>query len=181
MDSDRFDHLARSLAMLLSRRLLAGAFGLGALGLSDLSEANKKHRHKHKKRKKIRRNAFGCVNVGKFCTKDKQCCSGICQGKKGKKTCKAHDQSTCQPGQAACIGPLVPCVTSMGDDGVCATTTGQAGYCTSVSVCSHCQNDADCEAVCGSQAACIVCPACPLTATACAGRSAGNCAAPPPP
>ena len=96
MVSQQFDRLARSFSRLRSRRSLAGLVGLGALLLPGQSQAKKKHKHK---KKKVKRNDFGCVDVGKFCKNDGQCCSGICEGKKNKKKCKAHDQSTCQPGQ----------------------------------------------------------------------------------
>jgi hypothetical protein len=77
----RFEHLTRTISTMLSRRAIAGTLGLGALNLPGLVEAKKKR----KKKKKIKKNQFGCVDVGKFCTDDGQCCSGICQGKKPKK------------------------------------------------------------------------------------------------
>ena len=73
MNTMRFAHLTRPLSLLLSRRAIAAAIGLGALS-SPGPIAAKKHRQKHKK---VRRNDFGCVDVGHFCKNDGQCCSGI--------------------------------------------------------------------------------------------------------
>jgi hypothetical protein len=180
MDSDRFDGLTRSVSTLLSRRTLAGVLGLGALAVPTRTEA-KKHTHKKKKPKF---NDFGCVNAGNFCQNSGQCCSGICQGQKGKKKCQAHDQSTCQSGQQeeGCGpdggGVTVPCVSSTGDDGICETTTGKAGYCSADGQCFDCTKDADCVAFCGPQAACIVCADCVVqvgTETACVGPRLDVC------
>jgi hypothetical protein len=162
VDSDRFDLLTRAVPAILSRRSLAGALGLGTLALPILAEARKKH----KKRKKIKRNAFGCVNVGGLCRRSGQCCSGICQGKKGKKKCQPHDSGACQAGQIDiyCAGGThFPCTTSNGLPGSCYTTTGQAGYCAyAVGICvtPTCANDADCRADFGDSGACVVCPNC---------------------
>src|SRR5262245_47150653 len=102
MDPTCFDRLTRALAAAASRRrLLCGfaVFGLVAGPASDVATAKKR------KKKRVKRNAFGCVNVGDFCQNANQCCSGICQGKKGKKRCQAHDAGVatetgveCQPG-----------------------------------------------------------------------------------
>jgi hypothetical protein len=161
MDRDRFDHLTRSLATLLTRRRLAGVFGLGALALPSLIGAKK--RHKQKRKKRIKRNAFGCVNVGKFCKRNGQCCSGRCKGKKSKKKCKAHDAGAgCVVGDQieACGGTTKICTTSHGKIGSCATTTGKVGYCfNTVLLGSTCGKDAECQAALGSTtAACLRCP-----------------------
>jgi hypothetical protein len=158
--------LVRSFPFVLSRGATATAFGLAALGGPRLSEAKKKH----KRKKKIERNEFGCVDVGTFCKNDGQCCSGICQGKKGKKRCKAHDTGTgCQAGQTAqiCGGTDVTCTTSTGfPQGLCATTTGNAAYCSANTACQVCARDVDCHAEFGPQAACVVCNGC-AEGTAC--------------
>jgi hypothetical protein len=176
MESNRFDSLTRSVSTLLSRRSVAGILGLSALAVPSLAEAKKKH--KHKKKKKVKFNDFGCVNVGDFCKNSGQCCSGICQGKKGKGKCQAHDQSTCQPGQATtpcAVAAPVECTTSSGDPGTCFTTTGNAGYCEAAGTCFSCKKDVDCQAQCGPQAACIPCVAgCP-EGTACLGVSNDSC------
>jgi hypothetical protein len=175
VDCNRFDRLTRSFSTLLSRRTFASALGLGALSLPSLADAKKKHHRKHKKhkhKKKVKRNDFGCVNVGKFCKNNGQCCSGICQGKKGKKKCKAHDESTCQPGQDVCLGIEVECITTLGDSGACVRTTGNASYCFASGDCFPCTRDPDCESTFGAGAACIVCAECAITGnTACVGLS----------
>jgi len=159
MDARDFDRMARSVSTRMPRRTLAGLLGLSLLSVAGLAEA-KKNNNKNKdkkKNKKVKRNDFGCVSVGKFCKNDGQCCSGICQGKKDNKKCKAHDQSTCQSGQDLCLGNPVGCTTTSGSVGQCGTTTGNAPYCFDGGPCSPCSKDSDCEAIAGAGAACIVC------------------------
>jgi hypothetical protein len=161
VETDRFDSLTRIVSTVLSRRTVAGVLSVGALALPGLTDAKKKH--KHKKKKKVKFNDFGCVNVGNFCKNSGQCCSGICQGKKGKKKCQAHDQSTCQTGQnlGECGGSAnVTCTSTAGTAGVCLTTTGQGEFCADEAVCFVCATDADCRVLCDTNAACIACPAC---------------------
>lgn len=177
MDHDRFDQIARTVSSRLSRRAAAGALGLGSLGLAALGPAEVATAKKGKK--KVKTNEFGCVDVGKFCKKSDQCCSGICQGKKNKKKCKAHNEVTCQNGQREefCGGTVVPCQTPNGDNkGGCNTTTGKAGYCTRDGVCFACNKDADCVSRCGPQAACVLCAGCTETGgRGCAGPEADSC------
>lgn len=143
MDSTRFDALVRSLAE--SRRsLLAGALALGAGRIAAPAvEAKRKKRKRKKKPKMASPNAFGCLNVGDPCQAADQCCSGICDGTKGKRTCLAHDTGTCKQD-----GQLVPCNnrTNCG----CFTTTGGSDVCAELfppSACAACRRDADCEAL----------------------------------
>jgi hypothetical protein len=166
MDVTHFDSLVRTLAQRSFPRRLLHLTGLAALvasaiRLPDVLRA--------KKRKKLRVNQFGCVNVGGRCRgNDGACCSGICAGKKPKKgkkdkrRCVAHDASTCVAGQhpAECGGADVPCVTSLGSPGVCATTTGNAGYCFNAQPLESplCARDTDCQAFFGGSFGCIVCP-----------------------
>ena len=139
-----------------------------------------------KKKKKAKFSAFGCVNVGGFCKNNSQCCSNICAGKKGKKKCKAHDQSTCVAGQQenTCNATKqnVFCTTTAGAEGFCDTTTGNAAYCLFDGDCFPCSKDTDCIPFCGAQAACVVCEDfCPQTGgTACAGVSEDSCTFPEP-
>ena len=186
MNTDRFDHLTRRWAGRLSRRAIASILGLGALALPWLGGAKKRHKRNRKHKKKVKRNAFGCVDVGKFCKSDGQCCSGICQGKRGKKECRAHDTGNCPAGvqELFCkdAGADVSCKTSDGTDGLCDTTTGIAPFCTRNGDCFLCTRDADCVPFCGPQAACIVCPDCAVmngTQTACVSSSAPGCSFPP--
>jgi hypothetical protein len=105
----------------------------------------------------------GCKNVGKKCKNAGQCCSGVCKGKKGKKRCKAHDTGKCPPGltETACgADEEQGCTTSTGLQGVCDTTTGNAGYCLVSGDCFPCAKDADCRPFCGPTAACVQCADC---------------------
>lgn len=175
MDHARFDRVTRLLASGLSRRTLAGLLGLAPLGLAGVASG------KNKKKKKAKFNQFGCVDVGKFCKNASQCCSNICEGKKDKKKCKAHNESTCVNGQVEefCGGTDVSCKTPSGADAQCDTTTGKAGYCAADGACFNCRKDADCTAVCGANAACIQCTGCPETGGfACVGPEDDACILP---
>jgi hypothetical protein len=100
MDDRQFDSLARALvaATTTRRRVLAAGVLSGVLGMPGLFDTvAKKHK---KRRKKIQRNAFGCVNVGSFCKNSGQCCSGVCQGKKGKKSARRMTPAGARPGSA---------------------------------------------------------------------------------
>jgi hypothetical protein len=118
----------------------------------------------------------GCKNVGKKCSKKKDCCSGACKGKKGKKKCKAHDTGGCQPTADTC-SQNSDCTTSTGEMGTCFTTTGNAGYCANEGECFPCTRDADCKPFCGPQAACARCTEClpGQNTTACLGPSGSSC------
>jgi hypothetical protein len=175
MDSDRLDGLTGMISMLLSRRTLARALGFSPLALPTITDTQaRKHKHKHKK---VKFNAFGCVSVGNFCKNSDQCCSGICEGKKDKRKCKAHDQGTCQPGQDSCPSVTIDCTSSINEPGNCLITTGNASYCGRGS-CFLCQKDADCVQFCGPQAACVSCAACQpdtIYVTACVGPAPDSC------
>lgn len=164
MDRLRFDNLTRSVSLLLSRRTFAGMLSLGVLGLPGLVEAKKKR----KKKKKVTFNDFGCVDVGKFCKNSDQCCSGICQGKKDKRRCAAHDTGGCQVNQDTCLLVEAP---SCGQPGAnCFLTTGKGSFCgfDILSDCVVCARDADCQAFgFGPGAACVVCGDCNETGTLC--------------
>jgi hypothetical protein len=161
MDQHRFDTLTRSLTNLLSRRVVwRGLIGAG-LALPAAPRPDGAAAKKKRKKQKPKFNAFGCVNVGNFCQTADQCCSGICQGKKGNKRCRAHDTGGCAAGQrnANCGGANVTCAAGMGNMGFCETTTGQAPYCASgyYSVDIPCATDRDCHKYCGPRAACLPC------------------------
>jgi hypothetical protein len=172
MDPTHFDRLTRSLTDASSRRVLLGGLAT-ALSLAALRRPGPATAKKKRKKNKIKRNAFGCVDVGQSCRgNDALCCSGICQGKKPKKgkkdksRCVAHNALDCQAGADSCAGQAVPCGTA----GACTITTGAASFCSATGdgACVTCQKDADCEASRGPGAACIVCPGnCPDTTTAC--------------
>lgn len=167
MDDSRFDRFTRALTMAPSRRLALQGLAATVLGLAPGSPPSAVHAGKRKT--KLQFNRFACVDVGDKCRgRDEVCCSGICQGKKPKKgkkdrsRCVAHDTGGCQAGQQGsfCGGANVDCTTSAGIDGVCDTTTGNAGYCAFTTTCSPCRKDADCRPVCGAGAACVRCATC---------------------
>jgi hypothetical protein len=137
--------------MAVSRR---AAVGVAALALPVFADA--KNKRKKREKKKVKRNDFGCVNVGQFCKTDGQCCSGRCEGKKDKKKCKAHDAGNCQSDDDSCIVESVECLNGAIAGG-CFRTTGQASYCAFDGDCFPCEKDADCVPFCGAAAACVVC------------------------
>jgi hypothetical protein len=161
MNAAHFDRWSRALSRAALRRQLLLALLLGVANLHGMDGVDA---------------GPGCKNVGKTCRKSKQCCSGVCKGKKGRKKCKAHDTGGCQAGQSEvrCGGDVnVPCTSANGEEGVCDTTTGNAGYCTVGAGCFPCTRDADCRDVCGPATACIRCaPECADEGgTACVGPS----------
>lgn len=188
MDQQHMPSLTRSLTSVPSRRdvlrgLAATGLGLGGLPLLEAANAAKKRRPKKKRKPKVRFNAFGCVNVRGFCKLANQCCSGICEGEPGKKTCRDHDTGGCPSGNrdiSSCAVPSVPilrCTTSTGDpDGECGVTTGNAGYCLYSGGCYPCTKDAECQAICGPKAACTRCDDCEETGgTSCSHPDNGGC------
>ena len=99
-----------------------------------------------------------CVDVGELCANGGQCCSGICEGEAGNQRCQAHDTGGCQPGYtlADCGGTDVRCPDN--SSGLCATTTGNAGYCLlhKFNRVPPCTRDADCKDF-DPRGACILC------------------------
>lgn len=110
MDHHQFDWITRLVASNPSRRTLAGAIGVVALGIPGIAVAKKN-------KKKIKKNGFGRAYGRKYFKNGGQRCSGICQGKRDKKKCQAHDQSTCANGQQEdfCGGTDVACVSTSGE------------------------------------------------------------------
>jgi hypothetical protein len=164
MNANRIGELTQTLTSLPSRRDvlrgLAGA-GLGLGGLQLAPVANAKKKHKHKKRKpKAKPNEFGCLEIGDACSNADQCCSGLCEGKKGKKRCQAHNVGGCSLDRSRCFNPAVsPCSATA----TCLTTTGNAPFCaenTGSSLeanCQICSKDKDCEALgFGAGSACVI-------------------------
>lgn len=171
MGLSRFDRWTKSLTFTASRRQALLALVIGVPGLAASKNKKRKHNKDKNNTRKIRRNSFGCVNVGGFCKNGGQCCSGICQGQKGKKTCRAHDTGSCQADQDTCLSGTVLCDRT-GGQGICFRTTGNASYCAGIEVgnCFACATDADCQPFCGEGAACVACAECEETGgTACVG------------
>lgn len=158
MNQQSFDILTRSLSGSPSRRqllrgLVSMGFGLGAMRLSGIAKARKKRKPK-KKTKGAKPNAFGCLEVGDPCKKSDQCCSGICDGKKGKRKCLAHGAGTCaQDGVGYCSAANPTALTCNNDDFCfCLETTAGSIFCADVHIgtgitCTNCQRDADCVAL----------------------------------
>jgi hypothetical protein len=171
VDGYRFEALIRTLTGGASRRGLLGGLASAAAGFAmarfpDEIEAKKKRKRKNRK-PKLKRNEFGCVDVGGKCLgNDANCCSGICDGKKpkrGKKdtsACIAHDNGVCFPENDTCtVGANVPC--NPDNTGCfCALTTGNAGFCGNFTIvdgagCRECSRDTDCQEDLGPGAACV--------------------------
>jgi hypothetical protein len=147
MNSRYFDGLICSLVA--SRRALFPgmlAMAAGWVGVST-GEAKKKHKHKAKK---ANPNEFGCISVGKTCKNAEQCCSGACEGKKGKKRCRAHDTGTCDQNVDGICEADDLAQTLCGDTCACIRTTAGSNVCFDPgagSDCADCQKDADCQAL----------------------------------
>jgi hypothetical protein len=174
MDADRFDAFARSVTAALSTRrtVLIGAASVGLAAAPASGSAKRRKR-------RVKRNAFGCVNVGGVCKHGGHCCSGLCEGTKRRRTCRAHDTGGCRAGNQpqGCNGTDIVCTTSTGNPkGVCATTTGNGGYCVYSGGCYPCQTDADCQELCGPRGACFLCDDCPDTGgTSCGSPDHNGC------
>lgn len=159
--------MTRSLTKLPSRRdvvrgLASAGLGLGAVRLPDIADAKKKRKHKHKHKKKVKPatpNEFGCYEVGDLCQSADDCCSGICEGKKGKLTCHAHDTGSCRQDLGTSVCQVVSiedsikvfCDNTMACG--CFRTTSDSLYCATLFVnsdtprCVDCKTDADCVAL----------------------------------
>lgn len=162
MDGSSFDTLTRLLDAPSARRGVLPGIAALALGLSGKHPRVATAR---KRKQKLKRNQFGCVDVGKPCRgKNGNCCSGVCDGKKPKQgksdrsRCRARNVLGCAAGADSCTQGNVFC----GTNGICLQTTGKAAFCGAGNQCFDCEKDVDCEALYGPGAACTVCPAeCP--------------------
>ena len=155
MEASRFDDLTRSLTTHPSRRRLVRGFAAVSLAQLTLLRPAAEDGAARKRKNKVKRNTYGCVDVGEKCYgKDARCCSGICNGNGKRSKCAAHNVGGCTPNANSCLGS-VPC----GVGGECYRTTGKAGFCAKPGLCDcdPCTKDTDCEAQFGEGAACIVC------------------------
>lgn len=156
MDANQFDQAVRAIEAGVERRRVLGtlfAVSLAAplFGLTSSSRVDARR----KKRKKIKRNSFGCVNVGQKCFgKSEVCCSGVCDGTGKTSKCVAHDALGCSVSPDTC-SESVTC----GANGHCFGTTGNAPFCGKqfTCFCKACSKDTDCEATHGPGAACVKC------------------------
>lgn len=162
MDGKQFDDMLRR--SMQPRRSLFGWALVGATALLATPGVDARKKRKRKKQKPIASaNEFGCLNVGDPCTSEAQCCSGICTGAKGKRRCQAHDTGGCTAGEtfSGCGGADIACTIGPGEAGLCATTTGNAGFCMGPPTDYPCTTDLDCQlangGVLGPRAACIRC------------------------
>lgn len=147
MDEQRFDALARHLARGTSRRRALGALAVGALGLFGgmLGE---------------RAGAKACLREGKDCKRGSQCCSGRCQGKKGRKKCRRVPfQSICTRRTDSCTGAVKDCGVGA-EFCVCNVTTSGAALCSQGFRCpaQPCRNNPDCVAAFGEGWFCVRSP-----------------------
>ena len=163
MEASHFDRMTRLFSASTSRRQTIGSLLSGVLAMALPAVAiGKGHTKQGVVNQSVTNfNAFGCLNVGHRCKHASQCCSGRCKGKPGKKHCKAHDTGGCKALEGLCGQAAVPCRTSTGKDGQCATTTGNAGFCQDNGGCQACTRDRDCQIAANTRsAACIVCSSC---------------------
>ena len=167
MDHDHFDAITRSLGAAASRRSFGRVLAGGGLGALLSSAFGALAVDAKQRKKKLQKNAFGCVDVGKPCAgKNSKCCSGLCQGKKPKQgkrdksKCVAHNAGICIAEADSCTVGEVQCNPS-NPSCFCTLTTGNAGFCAAFSGgpaghCRVCRKDTDCEAEFGEGAACLV-------------------------
>jgi len=154
MDADRFDALTRTLTSgeRSRRRLLAGLAGSAAAAVAvalGFAEAGALH--------------YDCRHVGKPCTRNSQCCSSRCLGRRDRKKCQAHHAGTCRVEQNYCTNSLARCG---GGSCVCYRTTGGANFCAST-------REMECDAVCSTDAQCANLLGTP--GAACVVRGGINC------
>ena len=128
-------------------RGLAGVgMGLGMLRIPARADAKKKGKRK-KQEPKAKPNAFGCLEVDDPCKTAEQCCSGVCEGKQGKKRCRAHDTGTCnQDLPGLCSDPPTIALCNGSDTCACLSTTAGSSFCAQLGQprCVPCRKDADC-------------------------------------
>jgi hypothetical protein len=163
LDANQFDHAVRAIESGVQRRRVLGSLFAASLaaplfGFATSSGVEAKRKKRRKNRKKIKRNSFGCVNVGQKCYgKSEVCCSGVCEGTGKSSKCAAHNTDTCANTAHTCLEQGTG--DCGGGAGSCFTTTGNAPFCGAQGLCdcAPCSKDADCVAEHGAGAACIQC------------------------
>ncbi len=153
-------------------RLSAMSYGLWARRLSRLLDSSTSRLAVSPSRRQQNTLRHFCLDVGQPCAgNDGMCCSGSCEGKKGKRTCRAHDAGTCVQGTPGiCTAPDLS-LSACNNSSTCACfrTTAGSNFCAELfgqdlSDCAGRQRDADCETL-GFP-----------PGTACAPVSEGECA-----
>lgn len=137
MDHARFDALARAAGIVSSRR--AALLAIASTALAPLRGAG------------AAPEAAACLNEGRPCKRNTQCCSSRCQGKPGKKTCRPGDPSTCLRNGRGCNTGSQCCSGLCKKDGDGETRCRQAP---NQSICTvrdnFCQSNADIDCGVGS-------------------------------
>ena len=181
MDQNSFGFLTRALVSKPSRRevlrgLVGVGLGPGVLHAPLIADARKK-RKRQKARPKVAPNSYGCLEVDDPCETADECCSGVCEGKKGKQRCQAHDIGTCnQVFPGLCSNP--PTIASCNDSSTCycLRTTANSNFCAQLGKthCTACSKDSDCIAegmpagsACISTSGIICQTECPQTGMVC--------------
>jgi hypothetical protein len=119
------------------------------LHIPAMADAKKKRKRK-KRSPKATPNQYGCLEIGDSCKSADQCCSGICDGKKGKRACRAHGAGTCKPQPGVCTNPDPGLGTCNNNNFCyCHRTTANSIYCADQehTECADCRKDADCVAL----------------------------------
>ncbi len=148
MDQTRLDSLVRRLAETTTRRHALRTLAAGALGLLGGTPGGAWA-------------AEGCLSEGKPCERGKQCCSGLCKGKKGKKACRrVPSQGICTNRMKICDGssPHPDCGAGPLDCRCNTTLTGRA-FCgssldTNAGI-TPCASDLECAQQFGNGAVCV--------------------------
>jgi hypothetical protein len=152
LEAQRFDTFARLLARTTTRRRLFFSLALspfaGILAARHAEDAAARRKRK-KRAKKPKPNEYGCLEIGKSCNVEEQCCSGICEGKREKRKCRAHGIGTCEQNEPGLCEAGNPLDTVCNGECLCVRTTAGSNYCGTLlmpSACADCKKDADCEA-----------------------------------
>ena len=159
MDANRFDDLTRSLTTHPSRRRLVRGFAAVSLAQLTLLGSAAGDGAARKRKNKVKKNQYGCVDVGDKCYgKDSKCCSGICNGNGNRSKCAAHNAGACTRDDNSCPESVACGAENTGE---CFRTTGKAGFCGLAGTCDchPCKKDKDCQdnPEYGPGSACIVC------------------------
>jgi hypothetical protein len=142
MDQTRFDTWTRELAQtspLVSRRwAMARVAGAALTGLAVFAGIDRTTE------------AAGCKRVDEPCKRAGQCCSGICNGKRGKKKCRGHGAGTCKRNQDVCATSFPEGERCNNEANcLCLQTTSGTSFCANPGsngvACTNCKRDADCR------------------------------------